>query len=174
MIHYRNDVRQSGIDGKALRVAARALLAATGNEGASLSLWIVDDETMRALNRKHRGKDQPTDVLSFPQRASPAVVPLRLARASPATARPPRARPAAPGKRVSKPEIPIGDIVISAETAKRQAAEYDAPVQLEVERLLIHGVAHLLGHDHRRPAERKKMRREERRLADSIGMPWPY
>jgi probable rRNA maturation factor len=64
--------------------------------------------------------------------------------------------------------------VISVDTARRQAADYDAPFDREVERLLIHGVLHLLGHDHLEPAERAVMEAEEQRLADAIGMPWPY
>ena len=68
----------------------------------------------------------------------------------------------------------LGDLVVSIDTARRQAAAYDAPLQREVERLLIHGVLHLAGHDHLEPVERARMEAEERRLADSIGMPWPY
>jgi probable rRNA maturation factor len=64
--------------------------------------------------------------------------------------------------------------VISVDTARRQAADYDAPLAREVERLLIHGLLHLLGHDHLEPLERAAMEAEERRLADAIGMPWPY
>jgi probable rRNA maturation factor len=68
----------------------------------------------------------------------------------------------------------LGDVVISVPTAKRQAAAYDAPLQREIERLLIHGILHLMGHDHHRRGERIRMEREERRLARAIGMPWPY
>ena len=68
----------------------------------------------------------------------------------------------------------LGDIVISVPTAARQAAAYDAPLEAELQRLLIHGILHLLGHDHERPAERAEMEAEERRLAAAIGMPWPY
>lgn len=68
----------------------------------------------------------------------------------------------------------LGDVVISVATAKRQAAEYDATLERELERLLIHGILHLLGHDHHKRDERLRMEREERRLARAIGMPWPY
>jgi len=68
----------------------------------------------------------------------------------------------------------LGDIVISVATAKRQAAEYDATLEREIERLLIHGILHLLGHDHHKRDERLRMEREERRLARAIDMPWPY
>jgi probable rRNA maturation factor len=64
--------------------------------------------------------------------------------------------------------------VISVDTARRQAADYDAPLQNEIYRLLIHGILHVLGHDHEEPAERAAMEAEERRLAAAVGMPWPY
>lgn len=147
MIHYRNDVRRSGVDGRALVATAGKLLAEVGERDASLSLSIVNDATIRELNRTHRGKDRATDVLSFP-----------LAEEGDAIA----------GERL------LGDVVISVETARRQAAEYDAPLQRELYRLLIHGLLHVMGHDHERADERRVMEREERRLADAIGMPWPY
>jgi probable rRNA maturation factor len=68
----------------------------------------------------------------------------------------------------------LGDIIISVDAARRQAADYDAPLEREVQRLLIHAVLHLAGHDHLETGERAVMEAEERRLAASIGMPWPY
>jgi probable rRNA maturation factor len=155
MIYYRNDVRRSGIDGRALRATAKRLLDAAGEAGSSLSLSIVDDAAIRELNRDHRGKDEATDVLSFPL----------LSFETPATRAP---------QDDTEVERMIGDVVISVDTAKRQAADYDAPLQREVERLLIHGILHVLGHDHMKAGERARMEAEERRLASFIGMPWPY
>ncbi len=151
MIHYRNDVRKSGVDGRALVSTAKRLLDACGEAGSTLSLTLVKDDAIRDLNREHRGKDKPTDVLSFPLDG-------------------PTPRTGAAGR----PERLLGDVVISVETARRQALEYDAPLQRELERLLIHGVLHVLGHDHEEAGERAAMEREERRLAAAIGMPWPY
>ncbi len=108
---------------------------------------------MRRLNSEHRGKDRTTDVLSFPM-YEPFNVPKR---------------PAA-----HEGELLIGDVVISVDVAARQASDYDASLDDEIERLLVHAVAHLLGHDHEEPGERKKMLREERRLAAAIGLTWPY
>lgn len=146
-IYYRNDVRRSGANGRALVATARTLLREVGEDAASLSLTLVDDAAIRRLNAQYRRKDKPTDVLSFPQRD---------------------------GTKKSTPAAPLGDVVISVDTARRQAAAYDAPLQRELERLLIHGVLHLLGHDHHEARERRLMEAEERRLAQSIGMPWPY
>ncbi len=113
---------------------------------------------MRDLNREHRAKDAPTDVLSFP-----LFEPDAFDRHGVTT-------PLAPPHE----EQMLGDIVISVDTAARQAEAYDATLEREVERLLIHGVLHLCGHDHLDPGERAVMEREERRLAGVIGMPWPY
>jgi probable rRNA maturation factor len=146
VIHYRNDVRRSGVDGRALVSTARRLLAATEESGA-LSLTLVGDEAMRALNRDYRGKDAPTDVLSFPMDG--------------------------PGTAVAGEQL-LGDVVISVDTARRQAAEYDASLQHEIYRLLIHGLLHLMGHDHVLAGQRRAMEFQERRLAEAIALPWPY
>jgi probable rRNA maturation factor len=123
-----------------------------------VSLSLVRDPEMRELNREHRQKDRATDVLSFPLYEPDAFE--RRGRTHP--------RDAVAGERM------LGDIVISVDTAQTQAAEYDATLAREVERLLIHGVLHLCGHDHEKAGERRVMEREERRLAEAIGMPWPY
>ncbi|MBV9148529.1 MAG: rRNA maturation RNase YbeY [Candidatus Eremiobacteraeota bacterium] len=147
MIHYRNKVPRSGVDAVALKRTARAILDSIGEAEATLGVSVVDDDEIRELNRIHRGKDRPTDVLSFP-----------LADVSDPVG----------GERL------LGDVVISIETARRQAADYGAPLEAEVNRLLVHGVLHVIGHDHQRADERRKMKAEERRIAKVIGMPWPY
>jgi probable rRNA maturation factor len=134
------------------------LLAAVDAREATVSLSLVRDPEMRELNREHRQKDRATDVLSFPLYEPDAFE--RRGRTRP--------RDAVAGERM------LGDIVISVDTAQTQAAEYDATLTREVERLLIHGVLHLCGHDHEKAGERRVMEREERRLAEAIGMPWPY
>jgi len=144
-IHYRNEVRGSGVDARALKAAMRTLLETLGERDASISLTLVDDATIAKINKEHRGKDTPTDVLSFPLEPEPFAN-----------------------------ERLLGDVVISIDTARRQAQDYDAPLQRELERLMIHGVLHVLGHDHMEPDERAVMEAEEKRLAAAIGMPWPY
>lgn len=116
---------------------ARRVLAALGLGDAELSLLLVSDAEMRRLNREWRGKDRPTDVLSFAQADGPGGAPAGL----------------------------LGDVVISLDTARRQAAEQAAPVAAELDRLLVHGVLHLLGYDHERSAaEARRMQRRERAL----------
>jgi probable rRNA maturation factor len=152
MIHYRNAVRGSGVDGRALVATAKRLLAAAGKPASSLSLTLVGDEEIRTLNRTHRAKDKPTDVLSFSLLEG--------------------AGDAAPAGQA--PEDLLGDVVISVDTARRQAREYGATLQRELYRLLIHGLLHVLGHDHEGAAERRTMQAQERRLARAIDLPWPY
>ncbi len=150
MIYYRNDVRGSGVNARALIAAAKKLLTAVGQSGASLSVSLVSDAAIRELNREHRGKDVATDVLSFSIDGD------------------------ASGTSPTVPERMLGDVVISVDTARRQASDYDASLQNELYRLLIHGLLHVLGHDHERAGERRAMEREERRLADAIELGWPY
>jgi probable rRNA maturation factor len=91
---------------------------------------------VRELNRRYRGLDRTTDVLSFSQREGPAV----------------------PG------EAPLGDVVISVEQAARQAS--GGELEAEVVRLLVHGLCHLRGLDHGERDAAAAMRLEERRLLD--------
>lgn len=148
-VHYRSEVRDSGVDARALKRTMKTLLQAVDEKDSSISVTLVDDAAIQDINREHRGKDKPTDVLSFPMFDDA----------------------------IEDPEIEerlLGDIVISVDTARRQAADYDAPLQQEIYRLLIHGLLHVMGHDHMEPEERAAMETEERRLAAAIAMPWPY
>ena len=133
MIYLDNQTRGSGLDTRALGRVLERLLAAIGEDGTSVSLTFVRDVAMRELNREHRGKDAPTDVLSFPMHAPDA-----FDRSGPT--RPLARTDAAAEARDGVPERMLGDIVVSVDTALRQAAEYDAPLEREVQRLLIHAV----------------------------------
>jgi probable rRNA maturation factor len=159
VIYLANRTRGAGLNTRAFADVVERLLAEIGERGSSVSLTFVRDAEMRELNREHRGKDAPTDVLSFP-----LYPPEAFERSGPTRPRSPH----------DEPERMLGDIVVSADAARRQAAEYDAPLAREVQRLLIHAVLHLAGHDHAGAGERAVMEAEERRLADAIGMPWPY
>jgi probable rRNA maturation factor len=147
-VYLSNATRKTGLDFAAIESTVAILLAALDERDSSVSVSFVRDAKIRELNRTFRGHDKPTDVLSFPL--------------------------VEPGDAFAGAERLLGDIVISVDTALRQAAAYDAPLNREVQRLLIHGVLHLLGHDHLEAVERAAMETEERRLADAIGMPWPY
>jgi probable rRNA maturation factor len=125
----------------ALATLARGFLASLRLTDVELSLALVRDPAIRRLNRAWRGKDQATDVLSFPAGASPG-----------------------PGPR------PLGDVIISLDTARRAAREFGTTLPQELALYLAHGLLHLLGHDHHTPAEARAMARRERRLLGHAGM----
>lgn len=125
LVELRADVDSNDIDARALeRLAARALETERAEQPGELSIVLAGDEAVRELNRAYRSVDAATDVLSFGQADGEAF------------ARP----PGAPRH--------LGDVVISVDTARRQALEYGLPLQDEVAHLLVHGILHLLGHDH--------------------------
>jgi len=159
---------------------------------------LVDDRRIRVLNRDFRGKDESTDVLSFPQfdEATYDVASGRgRARRRRARPRPDEeaAQPRALRARVtacacicaragaagdSRPPLLLGDVVISVDTARRQAHALGGATAVRIRTLLIHGLLHLLGYDHERsPAEARRMFAREReyaaRLADAQGQPPP-
>lgn len=121
-----------------LGVRLRAALRVLGRPRAQAALLLACDQEVRALNRDFRQLDRATDVLSFPQ--------LELAGVP---------DPAGAG-------VFLGDIVISVETARRRSGRSRLPGELA--RLAIHGLCHLLGHDHHRPGPAEKMRRLELNL----------
>jgi len=119
---------------------ARRMLDVLGLGSAELSLVLVSDRVMHDLNRDWRGKDRPTDVLAFAQ-----------------------------GEEGPAPHGLLGDVIISVDTARRQAASLGHSLVVEADRLLVHGLLHLLGYDHERsPAEARRMQRKERAVLRAI------
>ena len=134
--------RRPRLDRRRIARRARIVLETIGHSGAELSVLLVGDAEMRRLNRDYRGKDRPTDVLSFSL--------LEGEGAGVSTA--------------------IGDVVISVETAARQARENGFTLREEIDRLLVHGILHLVGYDHEgSAAEARRMRRKERDCLAALG-----
>jgi len=122
-----------------LRRIARYVLAAEDAGPTELGVVISDDATVRELNRRYLGVDEPTDVLSFglsEKDDAPFALP--------------------PGETPS-----LGEVIISYPTAVRQAEEEGHSVEAEVAHLLVHGVLHLLGYDHVEAEDERIMRRRE-------------
>jgi len=117
---------------------AEKLLKVLNLEDAELSLVFTDDANIRKLNREWRNKDKPTDVLSFPQ-----DFPARDFRENLTPEE--ELKLALEGCKNCKL---LGDIVISLDTAERQAEEYGWSLEDELKRLILHGLTHLLGFDH--------------------------
>jgi probable rRNA maturation factor len=123
-----------------LRARAAAFLAALGRAEAELSILLVTDRRIRALNRAWRGKDEATDVLSFPLSEPAGNGPL------------------------------LGDVVISLDTAGRRARAEARPVSRELDRYLAHGLLHLLGYDHERAEDARVMAAKEAELSRGEGL----
>lgn len=146
------DIQLANDSGQELDLAAwqdtlaRMLEAAGVPDRAEISVTFVDDAAIHALNREHRGVDRPTDVLSFPQ-------------FEPDEELPPEPLP-----------YPLGDVVVSLDTTRRQAAEYGHGFERELGFLLAHGLLHLLGYDHMTPDEEVAMRARQRELLAAVGL----
>ncbi len=134
-----NRQRRFRIDKKHFVDFVRRLSEATGQSEDAFSVTLVRDESIRDLNRRFRSKNYPTDVLSFPSKG-------RARWALPEEERAPR----------------LGEIVISVETAKRQARREGHQLDMEIKLLMIHGLLHLMGFDHER--DHGEMNRLEYRL----------
>jgi probable rRNA maturation factor len=123
---------------------ARSVLEAEGVSGdAELSLLFVDEATIAGLNRRFMDANGPTDVLAFPIDDPDAAVP------------PPGRAP-----------LLLGDVVVCPAVAERQAPEHAGTYDDELALLVVHGVLHVLGHDHAEAVEAARMQARERELLD--------
>jgi probable rRNA maturation factor len=128
----------AGVDERALRSVALALLEAEGVDGPwALGIAFVGEGEMRALNAEHRGLDEVTDVLAFPLDGREEL-PLGL-------------------------ERQLGDVVVCSAQAVRQAGEAGVAPLEEMRTLVVHGLLHLLGHDHEIDAGEMLVRQDELR-----------
>jgi probable rRNA maturation factor len=138
-----NRQRRVPVGVQLLSLAARRALAAVGRPGGTLEVTVVDDAEIRRMNTRYRGIGRRTDVLAFPLETPDA------------------------------PEQLVGQIVISAETARRQARKLGVPLALELDLLVTHGTLHLVGYDDRDPLEADLMHRRERDiLTDAPARLW--
>jgi probable rRNA maturation factor len=128
------------------RLLERAAKAALEHQSASmdsdLTVVLTDDARIQELNRDYLGIDAPTDVLSFP-----------ASETDPETGSP-----------------YLGDILISLPYAARSAAQAGHPLEAEVQLLVVHGVLHLLGHDHAKVREKAKMWKAQAEILESLGL----
>ena len=115
-----------------------------------VSLTLAGDDEIKELNREYRSKDSVTDVLSFPQFGSKEELLAELT---------------AEGRE----ETLAGDVVICAEQAERQAAEYGTGIKREMLYLFVHSIMHLFGYDHMDEEEKKLMRAREEEVLKAIG-----
>lgn len=142
-IQIKNLQKQTPIDLRLVRRTVSAILALVSESASTeISIVLLDDARIADLNGRYRQRPGPTDVLSFPQ-ADPDFPHIQ------------------PGL--------LGDVVISVETATRQAGARGCTLHQELCALLVHGILHLLGHDHEQgPAAARQMRTRERRVLTSL------
>lgn len=104
----------------------------SGTDNVSVNLILTDNEFIKSLNTEFRGKNKPTDVISFAYRDDPFPI-------------------------IDNQLEELGDIYISLETASLQALEYKVTIADEIKRLIIHGILHLLGYDHEKSSDDEKI-----------------
>jgi probable rRNA maturation factor len=126
--------------------AAVVAIAPPLTPDAELSLVFADDAYVRELNRRYRGKDSPTNVLSFP------------------------AAPSAPGRFGPL----LGDIVLAGETVRREADAGGLTLEHHLSHLILHGFLHILGYDHQNEAEALAMERLETAILRGLGITDPH
>jgi probable rRNA maturation factor len=134
-------------DAKAVVRRAIAEVAMVTTTNGELSVVLNDDAAIRALNRTWRGKDAPTNVLSFPLQAMHAGI--------------------------NAPRL-LGDIVIAYETTAREAETECKPLQDHLAHLAVHGFLHLLGYDHETKAQAAAMEQLEVSVLARLKVPNPY
>ena len=146
------DARWGNVEGleEALTGAILAALAEAGRTGA-VALLLTGDAAQRILNRDHRGKDAPTDVLSFP--AHPGAAEMAARHGEPA---------------------PLGDIALAYETVARDAGGEGVKLIDHARHLVVHGVLHLVGHTHEGAGEADAMEAMETRILARLGLADPY
>ncbi len=132
-----------------IRRAAEAALDPARHRNASVSVLLADDATLQRLNAGFRGKDTPTNVLSFPA-------------------------PVLPGDPASGLQQGLGDIALAYETCFREAEDEGKTLADHLTHLVIHGTLHLLGHDHESDAEAEAMEALEIAILVRLGIADPY
>jgi probable rRNA maturation factor len=128
-LYIRNESPRFKIDSRMLKRQFNIVLQHLSIEDKELSVLLVNDHKIKNLNQSFRDKDTPTDVLSFPQFDE---------------------------EEEGFDSILLGDVVVSLETAERQAEEHGLTFEEEVVLLIVHGLLHLLGYDHEVSAKEEK------------------
>lgn len=144
------DIAQRAIEAALEQSEHAALL--TGKREIELSIRLASDEEVRALNAHWRGKDKPTNVLSFPM-----VDARQLVEAAD-----------------EGPMLLLGDMILAYETCKREAEEKNVSFTEHATHLMVHGMLHLLGHDHMNDEEAADMEAREIRALNTLDIADPY
>jgi probable rRNA maturation factor len=148
---------EPGVEAVVREAISRAAAATdVGEPAADVAVLLCDDAAITALNAQWRGREEPTNVLSFP---APPASDLLLS-----------------GPPASDPPVPVhlGDIAIACETVVREAREQGRTVSAHLAHLAVHGFLHLLGYDHQTDEEAEDMETLEREILATLGISDPY
>ncbi len=115
-----------------------------------VTITLTDDSYIQELNRDHRSKDKPTNVLSFPNFENMTEIPAGIG------------------------EVPIGDIMVAFETVKRESIEQEKPLNHHFSHMIVHGFLHLLGYDHILDHQAEEMEALEVKILKKLDIPNPY
>ena len=143
------------------RIAGWARAAMGTRRGGELSVRVVGNAESRRLNRHYRGKDKPTNVLSFG--FEKGTVPFSN-----------NARRGPRGAKRGLSSFPLGDLVVCAPVVAREAREQGKSREAHWAHMIVHGTLHLLGYDHERDADAKRMERREIAILKQLGYINPY
>ncbi len=148
MVTIRNRQRTIDVHHLDLAAKAEAMLRVLKYDGFDLGILLTTNRTIRRLNKQYRGKDKPTDILSFPYHTTLQA-----------------------GDRIKvlyDEDKNVGDIIISLEYVEKDRARWNCSFEERMITLLAHGIAHLLGYDHETDHEYSHMRRIERKLYNAV------
>lgn len=147
MITIKNSQRKIKINTARVKKTAQTILNELGYSDFDLGIWFTTNKTIHGYNKEYRGKDKPTDILSFPYQKLE------------------------PGERIipkSDDDRNVGDLIISLEFVKGLLPLYNVSLAERIDTLLIHGICHLLGYSHYDEDNDKLMTKLEKKLAKKV------
>lgn len=144
---WDDEAAMTGLARKAIDAAVDHLGRPMPKAGSEVSLLFTDDAAIQLLNNDWRGKDKPTNVLSFP---------------------------AFPPSRTGQLPLMLGDIILASETVSREAQEEAKPLENHIIHLIVHGFLHLAGYDHETDEDAEEMEGLEREILAALAIPDPY
>lgn len=148
MITIKNTQRKIKIDVNQLKRDAQAILDALNYSDFDLGIWLTSNAMIRKYNKEYRHKDKPTDVLSFPYHTE-----LKA------------------GKRIkvkSDDDKNLGDLILAPEYIQKDLPKWETTFEKHLQRLLVHGICHLLGYDHIKESDYKIMHKKEMELLSKL------
>lgn len=150
MILIKNRQKKISIDQSKIEKNVNSILKSLGYGDFDIGIWFTTNQTIRKYNKNFRKKDKPTDILSFPVHTN-----LK------------------PGQKIkiSHPDDKnLGDIIISLERCKKDALDLNLPLFTYLIKIIIHGIAHLLGYDHITDKQFEKMNKFEKNILKNLNI----